>query len=906
MSLAKIVGKTLHWAALPGLLLVLCAAALAGTVGKLTGHVTDTEAGDPVVGANVMIVGTTQGASADMNGDYYILNIPPGMVNVRVTAVGFTAQTVQGIQIISDQTTNLDFKLNTESVQAQEVVVVAERKLVERTNTFGTATVASRDIEALPVTNLSQVIDLQAGVVDGHFRGGRAGEVLYLVDGVSVTDIYDNTQGTTVDERAVEELQVISGTFNAEYGQAMSGVVNTVIKEGGQEFHGTASAEGGDYISNRTSTFRHIGAVSPSAIQDYTISVSGPVPRIARLTFNLSGRYLTDSGWLYGQRLLGMAPDVLNSSAGVIAFPSIGNGSWAEMNPDLERSGTGKLTYQVSPVIKLSYTGLFSSRIYRDYDYTWVEIPDANLRRYRDGRTNLIKLNHTLGGSMFYEVGLTSTYSEYHHYVFESATDPRYAHPAYSTVSSAQGLHLAGNNLNRFRRWTQTYGALGNFSWQVNKQHLVKFGFEVKANELHYDNIDLIAANPDQLFDPSGRPAPLIFQPAVPSDTTPGHTIYTNNPYDFSVYAQEKFEIPSLIINAGLRFDYLQPDGLVLADPKDPDVYSPVLLQHAADPLAVRKSYWYNKPSPKVQVSPRVGIAFPMSDVGVFHFAYGHFVQWPTFENLYTNPRYVLNQGVGLNTVMGNPDLNMEETVTYELGFQQQIAQDVALKTTLFARDIRNLVAADRIIETYSAGTKYAQYVNRSFGSVNGITLSFDKRYADNFSVFTDYTYQVAKGDASDPQSAYNAQHGEHPREPEKQLVPLDWDRRHTINAGVTYATTGPGDWGATLVAKYGSGLPYTPQDRGIRTGFENDGRKPEFYDLDLSAYKSFPLAAKSVQKIVLTLNVLNLLDTPNEDNVFASTGRAGYTAFPETEYHSDGRNFSRPRMVKVGLRTEF
>ena len=133
----------------------------------------------------------------------------------------------------------------------------------------------------------------------------------------------------------------------------------------------------------------------------------------------------------------------------------------------------------------------------------------------------------------------------------------------------------------------------------------------------------------------------------------------------------------------------------------------------------------------------------------MLHFAYGHFVQWPSFENLYTNPKYILSQGVGLNTVMGNADLLIgKRTVSYELGFQQQMTTDIALKTTLFARDIRNLVATDKIVETYSAGTKYSQYINRSFGNIRGITLSFDKRYANNFSAFTDYTYQVAMGDA--------------------------------------------------------------------------------------------------------------------------------------------------------------
>jgi hypothetical protein len=136
-------------------------------------------------------------------------------------------------------------------------------------------------------------------------------------------------------------------------------------------------------------------------------------------------------------------------------------------------------------------------------------------------------------------------------------------------------------------------------------------------------------------------------------------------------------------------------------------------------------------------------------------------------------------------------------------------------------------------VETYSSGTKYSQYVNRSFGEVKGLTLSLDKRMANNFSAFVDYTYQIAEGNASDPQSSFNDLRGNNPREPEQQLVPLNWDRRHTLNASLSYATQGRDNWGATLLGKYGSGLPYSPTDDGIRTGFENDGRKPAYYNID-------------------------------------------------------------------------
>ncbi|MBU0507351.1 TonB-dependent receptor [bacterium] len=899
-------------------LLVAGSAVFAGTVGKIAGRITDAQSGDPVIGAAVMIVGTSLGAATDLKGDFFILNVPPGKVDIRASALGYGTQVMSGIQVISDQTANVDFAFTEEALMGEEVIVYAERKLIEMDRTFGTATVGAQDIGALPVTNLSQVIEIQAGVVDGHFRGGRRNEVLYLVDGLSVTDAYDNSQGTQVDDQIVEELQVISGTFNAEYGQAMSGVVNIVTKEGASEYGGSFSSEFGDYLSNRDDVFLNIEDVSPLAIQDYSGTLYGPVPRVEGLSLFVSGRYQDDNGWMYGQNRWKPTIQIVEEILTTGDTDPFGDNSYSPMNYNIESWGHGKLSYDVTGKIKLNYSSLFSGRTYKDYAQDWKFAPFATLRRYRTGRTNFIKLNHALTASAFYEVAAANSFSEYQHYLYEDPFDSRYVDPAWADIDPGFTLNAAGNDLSRYRRWTNTNEVLGHMTWQANKQHLFKFGFDVKLHDLFFEDINLTDTSRAELFRINDVGIDPYFEPMILDVSSPAHDRYRNHPWEFALYVQDKFEVKSLIINAGLRFDYFEPDGRVLADEKDPNVYNPLRTERAADPLSTRLGYWYKEATAKYQLSPRLGIAYPMSDRGVFHFAYGHFVQRPTFERLYANPEYEMESGVGLNTVMGNPDLKMEETTTYEFGFQQEITEDLAINTALFYRDIRNLVATDKIVETYSSGTKYSQYVNRSFGEVKGITLSFDKRYANNFSSFVDYTYQTAKGDASDPQSAYNDQRGNNPREPQRQLVPLDWDRRHTLNVSLTYATVGPSGWGTTLLGKYGSGLPYTPEEQaGVRTGFENDGRRPDFYNLDLSVYKEFSLSSKLKHKIVLMLTVLNLLDTDNEDNVYRDTGRAGYSAEERyavedpsfntlEEFYNNPSHYSRPRMVKVGVKYEF
>ena len=231
---------------LPALLAALAVigsgTSFAGTTGKLSGRVLD-DKNEPLPNAAVVIVGTTLGAVTDLDGYYAVLNIPPGTYTVQVRMVGRRAYSVKGVEITVNNTTKLDAVLEDESITTEAIVVTAQRPVVDVGLTSTVATVTDKDIKALPVQELADIVNLQAGVVGGHFSGGRAGEVQYQVNGVSVNNVFDNTSTVKIDRSLIQEVQVITGTFDAEYGQAMSGVVNTVLKTGGETF--TASGDGG-------------------------------------------------------------------------------------------------------------------------------------------------------------------------------------------------------------------------------------------------------------------------------------------------------------------------------------------------------------------------------------------------------------------------------------------------------------------------------------------------------------------------------------------------------------------------------------------------------------------------------------------------------------------------------------
>ncbi|MCZ6701800.1 MAG: TonB-dependent receptor, partial [Ignavibacteria bacterium] len=205
----------------------------AGTTGKITGKAIDKKTGELLPFVNITIGGTNLGAATDIDGNYVILNIPPGKYNIKAQYIGYQSVLVENVSVSIDLTTTIDFELSESAVELEEVVVQGVQGLLKKDITSSQSSVTSDQIESLPVSELDDIIQLQAGVTrdaDGgfHIRGGRTTEIAYWVNGISITDAYDNSRGIQIDNNSIQELQVISGTFNAEYGNAMSGIVNTV------------------------------------------------------------------------------------------------------------------------------------------------------------------------------------------------------------------------------------------------------------------------------------------------------------------------------------------------------------------------------------------------------------------------------------------------------------------------------------------------------------------------------------------------------------------------------------------------------------------------------------------------------------------------------------------------------
>jgi len=359
---------------------------LAGTTGKIAGKILDAASKEPLIGANVIIEGTSLGAATDIEGNYFIINIPPGTYNIRASLVGYSSVTFTNVKVSVDQTTKIDFELSEESIELSDVVVTAERSIVRKDLTSTEETISGEDISMLPLEDVSSVVNLQAGVVDGHFRGGRNSEVKYLIDGVPVNDVYSGQSSISAEVNSIEEIQVLTGTFNAEYGEALSGVVNQVTKIAGDKFDGDISVYSGDYVSTHKDIFMNIGDVTPADVYNIQGNLSGPVPGTGNLLkFFFSGRYNYDEGSIYGQRIFNPSDssDFSDNNSADWYVGSTGDGEYVPMNFSKRLYLQGKLAINVGGGKGIVLSGLYQDNKYKDYDHIYKLNPDGDYQKFQ-------------------------------------------------------------------------------------------------------------------------------------------------------------------------------------------------------------------------------------------------------------------------------------------------------------------------------------------------------------------------------------------------------------------------------------------------------------------------------------------------------------------------------------------
>ena len=945
-----------------------------GTTGKLAGTITSGLDNSPLIGANIIIENTNLGTPTDLNGDYVILNISPGKYNVTIRMIGYEVKKYENIRISIDKTTRLSAKLNIEAVEGQEVIVSATRPLIDFDKTNSEAIVTSEELEIMPIEDVSDVIKLQGGVTQDagggiHIRGGRSSEVAYLVDGVSVTDAYDGAIAVNIENANIQELQVISGTFNAEYGKAMSGIINIVTKDGSDKFESYLQIYSGDHQSN-DNLYKDLNSYTLTNDRNITFNLSGPIIK-QKLNFFLSGRSYASDGWLNGMQTFTMYGDTIhidNNQNGYFDSTDIKiDPYYQSMNWRNKYSLQTKITYKLNPKLILRLNSIISDEQWQNYNHYRQMAHNGQKTNYATGNFTGLKLSQSFSSKTFYDINVNQSIHEYNTHLYEEPLDSRYITPDHLFWRNTSGAitpdiaEKYGEGINffpqyafsrwgvetdRFFRSTITNSLKWDLTTQFNKYNQLKFGFEFQQHLLKQDGYALLdSSQSDQ-----------IFTPTIPEKNSFNRTTYQFNPIEGSFYIQDKIEYGDMIINAGIRYEYFDPrsfmpnnihepyiknprnpalDSLSLADRETIDWGSIMYTTEDSlgNPIAYsyadyyqglgnqknlnQKTGWWKKTSPKSQLSPRLGIAYPISDRGVVHFSYGYFFKIPDFSLLYNNTEIKLTDAGTDFGIFGNPDLKPERSVSYEIGLQQEILPSLKLDIRAYYKDSRDYVSSGIPIDL-GDGKSYFTFVNKDYSNTRGIIITLDRFYQNGFGWHIDYTYQKAEGSNSDPSEEFGAVVSG--QEPTRSIIPLDWDQNNNLNGSFFFDFRG---WVSSLIFQYGSGYPYTP----IITNYEGQGaqlanvliknsrRKLYTYNFDLKISKGLKIN-KFNGKIFVNIN--NLLDTRNEISVYGDTGRANSTIEQTransispyepmrpnslNDYFSHPEWYSEPRSIQLGL----
>ncbi len=865
----------------------------AGTTGKIAGRITDEKSGEALVGATVLIVGTSTGAASDVDGNFVITNLAPGTYSIAISAIGYRKKIVQKLQVNVDFTTRIDEKLSSELVDLDAVVVVAERPLVRRDLTSSQTSVDAGQIKTLPVESVAGILSTQAGVVQDaggalHFRGGRAEEVSYTINGVSVNNPFTNSNSLTIATNAIQELSVVQGTFNAEYGNALSGVVETGLKEGGEKYSGQISVYTGDRYSSHSNIYMNIEEFDPLSHYVTEGTLGGPIPLTDGVgSFFSSVRFNDENGWLFGKREH-RPSDMPDFTFDRWDIPLSGDNKIVPMNSSESWTVTNRFAVKLSGTSKIGYDVVFNEARYQGYIHDFKYNPDGIYNNFENDILHSLEFSDVYNGGITLRVKAAYSRNIYQQYRFRDLGFYSYEPTENLNRPISTTFYFGGSVNNRFDQKAETYSAKIDLSSILSTRNEMKMGFEARFPQMFQHGFTVL------------RDTGNFKVPTIPSPDDFKNNAYARFPSQYSGYVQDKMEFESIVLNIGLRYDYFIANAKYIKD-----IFYP-------------EGEKIEAPS-KTMISPRLGVSYPITDRGIIHFSYGHFYQMPQLRRLYTNPDFKFDVTTSATT-FGNANLNPEQTITYEVGLQQQLTDNLAFNVTGFFKDVRDLFAVQTI--RISGSKTFSMYVNKDYANIKGFTFALVKRKSpsDIISATLDYTLQIADGnDVSADAFFLDQQSG---RESEKVVVPLDWDQEHTLNGTVTISE--PNNWNIGIIAKLGTGLPYTPFVGDNQVTLErNTGRKPMQMTVDLFADKIFGFEAF---EFGIFVKIYNLFDRLNELYVFNDTGRSTYTLAPQrgegavvdknvgvingvhsmADYYNDPTSYSPPREVRLGVSLNF
>ncbi|GBD94015.1 TonB dependent receptor [bacterium BMS3Abin05] len=896
----------------------------AGTTGKLAGRVTDASTGSALPGVNVIVEGTTIGAATNANGYYVILNVPPGKYSLKFSMIGYAEYRIKNALVEIDLTTTLNAKLTSKVISGKEVVVVAERPIVARDVSASMVNIRSKDVSELPVQTINQVLTLQAGIEQGTrgivIRGGGPNQTAFMVDGLSLNDERSNIPYAAVSLSSVKEIQVQTGGFNAEYGNVRSGIVNVITREGGKTRYagsaifryspprpkhfgrslygpdsyfnrphldpavcwtGTNNGAWDEYTQHQYSFFEGWNAVSDATMQD-SDPTNDLTPAGAKRLYEWQHRrqgdikkpdYVVDVGFggpvpLIGQKLGDLRFYATHfRERSMFVFP-LSRSSYSDNHTQL------KMTSDLSPSMKLVVTGLYSE-VYSVSPYNWTTTPTGRVLKGTEEVANL--LNSGSGASILYMPGYFSPTS-----IYRTMFGAKFTH-----VLSPQTFYeiIFENTLNRYntfrmsvRDTTRKYQVIPGYYvdeapegyWGYSATGVggmsmggwMNLGLDKSRNSTTHFKFDLTSQVDQHNQVKTGlqftynayRIRSFTNSPSM--NTWTRSMVYNVFPYRLGMFVQDKLEFQGFVANVGIRFDYANPNGKWY-DLSEYDKYFQAGYGNRIEtqvPLQKIKADW--------DFSPRVGVSHPITDNSKLYFNYGHFQQEP-----YSSYRFRLQrESNGLVTYIGNPNMTMEKTVAYELGFSQNLFNMVLLNIAAYYKDVTHQPGWI-FYQNINNSVQYHKAANNNYADIRGFEITLNKRIGRWVTGFLNYTYDVTTSGYfgllryyEDPNKERDYlrlnpyQSRPHPRPYARANLNF-----HTPNRfGKQWLGVYPlGGWNWNILADWKAGS-YTTYNPNSLPGVVDNVRWKDWYNVNMRLSKVFSVLKYGVQLYVDIANVFN------------------------------------------------
>ena len=924
-------------------LALVVAPAAAQEAGKVQGRVTDAASGQPIAGAQITIAGTRLGNISNPEGYYFINNVPAGLHDINTQYIGYQAVTVRDQRVLAGQTITVDFKLTQSAVQIAALEIVGETQpLVPRDQVASKNIVTSQTIQDLPIDDALQIVMGQPGVVANvgkglSIRGGRSGEEAVYVDGVLIRNFNSGDSFLELGVNSLSEVDVLTGGFSAEFGDAQSGIINYVTRSGGRRWNGALSLQSDEMMPKSQA----------QGLNRIELSFGGPV--VGNLGFFVAGtaegRRASNSGKLWRDVPIYVA----NGVDTVVSY-----------NPP----GTSDTRDVIIPKYvpfdqggQLPFSNSDEATIDTKLDYTY----GSGSRLFATAKMSRNQNRSTFGG------GLSQLYNPEAYSGNRRNTQAYILGWTHNFVQSADRA-LALDFKLAMTKDRSTSGVLDR-QWDLDNRNpklgftfpTMKFVVEEKDFPVNEQLVDMFLRNQD-LRDESGK----IIRSRTPFDGTrtdltttqefrlnPYGTLsgfstgglggafnfaaedqlqarvtvdwqvnrqnrvkfggdytdidtrvasvnYTNlsfaqfwveNPKRQSAFVQDRLDLGDLVIEGGLRYDRFDPNTNFAVTPGYFNLDDSTSFAKAP----VRKT-----------LSPRLGVSFPITVNSTFRLSYGHFSQVPDLNEYYfgKNTDFFRFRNTNTNDRFATP-ADIGKTIAFEFGYRQLLGPDFVLDISAYNRDKTKDATYRKLAWDDPTNPGTIAYLNTltnsDFGTIRGIDGRLDRRFGRILDVMIGYSYQDARNTGTDPltftrlfariESNANQLLGLPPN-PAQAMRETEENRKHNVTGQFSlhfptnYEKPALRNFGLFGTWRFLSGLPYSPvQDVGqsVVTGppsglFAGTLRDDEVSTARSPWIKGFDLKAQKGMRLMgfnaqVFLDARNILDLENRTGIFLTTG---------------------------------